>query len=108
MDNEFEKYLEKIEDPNYEGETNFILSETATDLEKAKYELCKRILTYKLVNNLSREQIAQKIQLSKAETEDILFAKINNFTLDRLMTYASRLFSPSKVKITIEEKTLHA
>ena len=50
------------------------------------------MLGYKLDNKLTREQIARKIQLSKAETEDILFCEIEKFTLDRLMTYANKLF----------------
>ncbi|MCE8163853.1 MAG: hypothetical protein I3273_06425 [Candidatus Moeniiplasma glomeromycotorum] len=68
---EFEEYLKKIEDPNYQGEENFDLPENATPLQVAKFDICQKILCYKRENNLTREQIAEKIQLSKAETEDI-------------------------------------
>ncbi|CAG8816379.1 26719_t:CDS:2, partial [Dentiscutata erythropus] len=39
-------------------------------------------------------QAADKMDLSKAETEDILFCCIKKFTLDRLVENASRLLEP--------------
>lgn len=65
----------------------------------AKFDICQRILAYKRKNNLTREQVAQVIQLSKAETEEILFCYIEKFTLDRLVSYASKLFNPLEVKV---------
>ena len=103
MDKNFEKYLAKIEDPKNEQEENYDLPENPTPLERAKYNICQNILRYKRESNLSREQIAQQIQLSKAETEELLFCHINNFTLDRLTEYASRLFSQLEIKITKAE-----
>src|SRR6059058_3827110 len=88
---EFEKALQEAEDPKNNREVNYALPENATPLQKAKFEICQKILGYKLDNNLSREQVAGKIQLSKAETEDILFCEIEKFTLDRLTEYASKL-----------------
>ena len=106
-DQEFEKYLEKIEDPKNEREINRSLPKNPTPLQVAKYKLCKKILGYKLDNNLTREQIAEKIQLSKAEVEDILFCEIEKFTLDRLTEYASKLFAPCEVEINIKPN-IHA
>ena len=60
------------------------------------------ILDYKLKNNLSREQVAERIVIS--ETEDILFRHIEEFTLDRLIIYTSRLLSPVEINITVEQK----
>ncbi|CAG8563912.1 5521_t:CDS:2 [Gigaspora margarita] len=91
---EFEKYLEKIEDPNYEGGA-YDLPENPTPLEKMKYDICQNILGYKLTSHSTTQQIAQQIQLSTAETEELLFCRIEKFTLDRLVVYASKLFSPS-------------
>src|SRR3954452_14955382 len=101
---EFEKYLQKIEDPKREREINRTLSPRATPLEKTKYKLCKSILAYQLKNKLTDEEITKKIDLSQAEVEEILFCEIEKFTLDRLMTYANRLFSPNKIEVIVEEK----
>ena len=112
-DQEFEKILQEIEDPKNIGQGSWALPRNATALQKAKHELCKQILIYKQDNNLSTEQIAQKINLTNSETKDILFYHIDHFTLDRLMTYAERLLSPAEVKVVIvepskESKTSHA
>src|SRR3954447_22580608 len=102
---QFKKYLERVEDPKNNQEVNYDLPENPTPLQVAKFDICQKILGYKLDKDLSREQVAEIIDLSLAETEDILFCCIEKFTLDRLLTYASRLFSPSKIKVIVEPKT---
>jgi len=112
-DKEFEKYLQEISDPKNNSEVNYSLPKNSTPLQVAKYKLCKQILGYKLKNNLTREQVAEKMEISKAEAEDILFCHIEEFTLDRLITYASKLLEPAEVNIALEQKgqkkpSLHA
>ncbi|CAG8483789.1 27586_t:CDS:2 [Racocetra persica] len=97
---EYKKYLEELEDPNYQG-GSWSLPQNPTPLEQAKYEICKQVVSYKLDTELSTEAVAKKIQLSKAETEDILYYRIDYFTLDRLVFYASRLFQPLRVKMVM-------
>jgi predicted XRE-type DNA-binding protein len=105
---EFKKYLQEIEDPKNNSEINYGLPKNPNSLQITKYKLCKKILGYKLVNNLTREQIAERIDLSQAETEDILFCCIEKFTLDRLLIYASRLLFPFEVNIGVEHPIIHA
>jgi hypothetical protein len=99
---EYKKYLQELDDPNYQG-GSWVLSENATPLEQAKYDICQKVISYKRNNQLTTEQLAQKVQLTKPETEDILYCRLDYFTLDRLMEYTNKLFSPCKVKISIEE-----
>src|SRR5438128_3865797 len=103
---EFEKFLERIEDPKNEREVNRDLPENPTVLQVAKYKLCKKILAYQIKNNLTDEELTQKLDLSLAEVEDILFCEIEKFTLDRLMIYASRLFSPNELEVIVKEKVV--
>lgn len=100
----FKEYLAEIEDPKNNKEVNYSLPENPTSLQVAKFEICQEILAYKQDNHLTREQVAEKIDISKAETEDILFCCIEEFTLDRLLTYASKLLEPVKVKVILERK----
>ena len=106
----FKEFLKKVEDPNYQREINRSLPANTTALQTTKYKLCKQILSYKLDNKLTREQLAERIQLSKAEVENILFCEIEEFTLDRLITYAERLFPHNGLNIIVESKkdNLHA
>src|ERR1043166_6382094 len=101
---DFKKYLEELDDPKNNQEVNYDLPENATPLQIAKFEICQEVLGYKLKNNLTREQISEKMDLSKAETEDILFCCIEKFTLDRLVEYASKLLDPIQVKVILEPK----
>jgi hypothetical protein len=71
----------------------------ATPVEKAKYKLCKSILSYKRENKLTTEQTAQKIGLDTPQTEYILFSHIDKFHLDELINYADNLHLPFKLVI---------
>ena len=103
---EFEKYLERIEDPKNNREVNYDLPENPTPLQVVKFDICQRILAYQQDNDLSDEELADRINLSIPELEEVLFCQIEKFTLDRLMTYANSLFNPSQIKITISQPTL--
>ncbi len=98
---ELEKICRELSDPNY-PRANMALSKDATPLERSKYSLCKKILTYEQDNNLTTEELAQQIKLTIPEVEDILFARIDKFTLDRLVYYAANLF-PFHLAIHEEE-----
>ena len=101
----FKEYLAEIESPEYDGaDASWGLPENPTTLEKIKYEICEKILGYQQDNNLSDKEIAQKIHLTTGETRDVLYCHIDYFTLDRLITYASRLFSHQEIRVIIEPK----
>jgi len=107
----FKEYLSQIESPEYDdADASWGLPKNATALDKTKYELCQKILAYQQDNNLSDKEIAHRIHLTTGETKDILYCHIDYFTLDRLITYASRLFSTSEVKVIFEPEkdNIHA
>lgn len=103
---EFERYLERIEHPKNNQGVNYDLPENPTPLQVAKFEICQNILAYQQDNDISDKELAKRMNLSIPEMEEILFAQIEKFTLDRLMTYANCLFTPAQVKITITKPTL--
>jgi predicted XRE-type DNA-binding protein len=92
-----EEILMKMKHPDYEG--NFLLPAEANSLDKTKYNLCKTILNYKQDNDLTTEELAEKINLSFPETKEILLCHIYKFTLDRLITYLDKLFPQVELKI---------
>ena len=103
-DKEFEKILQEAEDPKNIGQGSWACPENPTLSEKTKYELCEKILGYQQENNLSDEEIANKIKITIGEVRDILYCHIDCFTLERLITYAERLFSTLEIKIISESK----
>jgi hypothetical protein len=69
---EFARYLQEIEKPSYPWVAKD-LPAGANSLERAKYELCEKILAYQEDNNLSDEKLARQIGLNKERTLQILF-----------------------------------
>ena len=94
---ELTRAYKKYSDPDYLG-GSLVLDENASVLDKAKYEICQIILTYKQKNDLSIEEIAEQISLSRSKVEDILHCRINKFSLDKLVEYAERLLPALRVK----------
>jgi hypothetical protein len=101
----FKKYLQEIENPNYDGpDISQALPVNASPIDKAKYQICEKILGYQQDNSLPIEEVARKIQLTTAETKDIFHYHLKLFTLERLITYANRLLSPREIEVIINEK----
>jgi len=88
---DFKKILAELEDPKNNEGVNYDLPENPTLLQVAKFNICQNILAYQQDNDISDEELAQKINLSIPEAEEILFCKIDKFTLDRLVAYATNL-----------------
>ena len=100
--------MQKIEDPDYDGQdVSWHLSENATPVEKAKYELCEKILGYQQDNNISDQNLKKMLEIKeKKRLECLLFAHIENFSLDELFAYAERLTIPLQVVNNNEEKVI--
>lgn len=97
---EFAEYIKQLESPNYQG-GSWSLPENATPLEKSKYEVCREILLYQRKSKISDEKLAKQMELTLPETEDILYYRITHFTLDRLLTYANKLFKSEPLMLGI-------
>lgn len=103
---EIKEMCQKLSDPNY-SRVNFVLGDSATPLEKSKYEICQNIARYKRENNLSEKDIGKKLGIKPVKRlECLFFSHINEFTLDELVEYATELFGPFHLEITPEKSLL--
>jgi predicted XRE-type DNA-binding protein len=102
-DKELTEICNKLSDPNYQRGSQ-ALPKNASLLEQSKYNLCQKILVQQQKKRLTTEKLANQIQLSVPETEDILHFQINKFTLDRLINYAEKLTIPLQITET-QKKT---
>ena len=89
---------EKLSDPNYPG-GNLALPENATEVDRAKYQLCQLIAKYQREHGLLQKDIARKLGVDESRISDILRGKIEGFTLDRLIGYAEKLHPRLKVQV---------
>ena len=91
---------DKFSDPNY-PELSVALSEDATELERAKYEVCQLIARHQRESGLRQDDLATIMGIDKARVSEIVRGKINRFTLDRLIDYSQRLIPEIKVQIIV-------
>src|SRR5881275_2871450 len=95
---EMQRVIKRFSDPNY-NRVNIGLKPNASELDKAKYDICQSISRYKRVNKLTPSELAKKIRISKEKTENILFGRISNFNLEELVTFTERLKGHLEVKV---------
>ena len=86
-----------LSDPNYEG--SLALSSTATEVERAKYEVSQMMIRYVRVNGLKQRELAAKLGIDEARVSQILKARLDGFTLDRLLGYAQIIHPGLRLKI---------
>ena len=99
--------LERMRQPGYRR-INKGLNWDAGPIEKAKYELCQNILRYKRENDLSEQELGEKLGIKQVDKlEYLLFCHIDKFTLDRLVSYAAELFAPFELKIVRPGEAVH-
>jgi len=96
---EFERVVKKI--ASSDRRTNIGLVSNATPIEKAKYKLCKSILSYKQDNDLTTKEVARQLGLTIAKTEKILYSHIDELDLEELVDYANYLHVPCQLRINI-------
>jgi predicted XRE-type DNA-binding protein len=89
---------ETLSDPNYAG-GNLALPADASEVDRAKYEVCQIIAKFQREHGLLQKDIAAKLEIDDSRISDILRGKIEGFTLDRLVSYAEKLHPGLKVRI---------
>ncbi|CAJ0918288.1 21730_t:CDS:2 [Entrophospora sp. SA101] len=95
----FEKVVKRI--GKSDRRTNIGLSANATPIDKAKYKLCKSILSYKKENNFATKDIAQQLGLTIAKTESILYSHVDKLAFEELVHYANNLHVPCQLRINL-------
>jgi predicted XRE-type DNA-binding protein len=98
---EIERITKHFSDPNCK-EINIGLSPNATELDKAKYDICQSISRYKRINKLTPNELAKKIKISKEKADDILFGRISNFSFEELVSFTEKLKGHLEVKISYD------
>jgi len=98
---EIERITKHFSDPNCK-EINIGLTPDASELDKAKYDICQSISRYKRVKKLTPSELAKKIKISKEKTDDILFGRISNLNFEELVLYTEKLKGHLEVKINYD------
>jgi predicted XRE-type DNA-binding protein len=68
-------------------------------VERAKYKLCQLIAKYHGEHELTQRQLAKNLDIDEARISEILRGRITSFTVERLMSYAQKLYPHVKIQI---------
>src|SRR6266516_3934562 len=98
---ELERITKYFADPNCK-EINIGLMPNASELDKAKYDICQSISRYKRINKLTPNELAKKLKISQEKTDDILFGRIGNFQFEELLSYTEKLNGHLELKINYD------
>ena len=69
------------------------LPKNATYIEQIKFDLCKRIISYVRVEQITQTELSLKLGIDPARASEIVNYKIDKFTIDTLISY-NRILSP--------------
>jgi hypothetical protein len=95
---ELERITKYFADPNCK-EINLGLMPNASEIDKAKYDICQSISRYKRINKLTPNELAKKLKIIQEKTDDILFGRITELNLEELIFYTEKLNGHLKMKI---------
>ena len=101
---EMQRVLKRFADPHY-NRVNIGLTPNASELDKAKYNICQSISRYKRLNKLTPVKLVQKIGINQAKTDDILFGRITELNFEELASYAEKLNGHLQIKVNYDRET---
>jgi len=83
------------------GVASKTLPASATVVEKVKFGICQRFIVYKRDNNLSQRELSVLIEMDEALVSKILHYNVEEFTVDRLLKYLSKLYEEIELKVKV-------
>jgi predicted XRE-type DNA-binding protein len=77
-----------------------ILPKDASSVDKVKYQLCKKFVTYLQQENITQSELARRIEVDRSRVNWIVKYKINQFTIDRLYELLHKLDPSIELKVS--------
>lgn len=71
----------------------------SSPLERAKFTLCKHLITYMQEKQLSQREFARRLGVVESRVSEIMHYRIKKLTLDRLVKYYQMLDTDFEVKV---------
>jgi len=93
------KILDTLDEKEKQGKivSSKILPLAATAADRMKFKLCEAILKFKHAENLTNQDLANRLGINKSDVSRILHYHIESFTLDRLVNYLQALLIASEL-----------
>lgn len=91
-----EEVLKRINDDDFSD----VLSSGASHVDKTKYELCKKFVSYLNEEKMSQAELARRLGIDRSRINWIVKYKINNFTIDKLYELWSTIDPNFELKVS--------
>ncbi|CAH1755901.1 1415_t:CDS:10 [Entrophospora sp. SA101] len=97
---EIERVIKRVTQPGYRR-INKLLPPNASEQDKVKYNLCKSIIRYSRENNLSEQELKQRLNIDQVKLEYVLFCHLDRFNLEELIDYVAKLMGHLECDVVI-------
>ena len=81
------KDLDRLLDELDQVEGSLHLSADATTLDKFRFQLCQRLLGYKMEHSLKQRELADKLGVDESIVSKVLHHRIDKISTDKLIEY---------------------
>ena len=96
-----EKEVAKMRELLSKGPAARVLPKSASPVDKMKYTICQKIVAYKNDHKLTQRQLAAKIGVNESLVSKVIYYKIDEFTVDRLLRFLNQLYDELDIKISV-------
>ena len=99
-----EKELKAVRAALEKGPASRMLPTDASPVERLKFSLCEKFVSYLLDHKLTQRERAEKVGIDESLMSKIVHYNFDDFTIDRLVKYLSILFPKADLEILIKTK----
>lgn len=92
---EMRKVLKKLE----KAEGTLAPPENPTPLQKFRFDLQQRFVSYKLQTKISQREMAERLGIDESKVSKILRNRLSEFSTDRLITLYEKINPKLKLKV---------
>jgi predicted XRE-type DNA-binding protein len=92
---EMRKVLKKLE----KAEGTLAPPENPTPLQKFRFDLQQRFVSYKLQTKISQREMAERLGIDESKVSKILRNRLNEFSTDRLIMLYEKINPKLKLKV---------
>lgn len=95
-----DKQLKKMREKLEKAEGFSMLSPDASELDKLRFKICQELLKFAQQNNYKDVEMAEHLQLTKADMSRIFNHRIEKFSTDKLLKLYAKIKPDYKLKVS--------
>lgn len=93
---QIEQILNAVSDEDFVD----ILPENSSNVDKVKYQLCRKFVSYLEQENITQAELARKLDVDRSRINWIIKYRIEHFTIDRLYELLEKLDPTIELKVS--------